>query len=380
MLVTTANVLKLTDFGEARAAELNVTMTAVGTPIYLCPEIIRNDRYGTKADVYSFAIVLVAMMRCEDNIVNFFFNALIIKMGKKTRAGVGLNALNINVAEGWRPMLPKEFYPSLIKLIWRCWDDNPDVRPDFDEIVGILMGDVVLEIRTNHEPIFGSGNVIEDVEQKGRDLVDAGGEMVPRMVMDEIIREKDRDMTVLVVERDRLVREMIEDKEKVMKELRLDFMNKLRVEKDAVRKEVEEVEEELRRTLQEREDELMVLRTTGRGGGGGEGEGGGGRKTEADADMMAMLAMSGRGGSEEKKKVGGEDEAMMALLASTGTAGRTGGQSNTDDEMASLLKATVKAGGVGRVANKGMAGACKPRQSNAEAANDMAALLGSMER
>ena len=50
MLVTTNGVLKLTDFGEARAAELNMTMTAVGTPIYVCPEIIRNERYDTKAD------------------------------------------------------------------------------------------------------------------------------------------------------------------------------------------------------------------------------------------------------------------------------------------------------------------------------------------
>jgi len=30
-LVTTNDVLKLTDFGEARAAELNMTMTAAGT-------------------------------------------------------------------------------------------------------------------------------------------------------------------------------------------------------------------------------------------------------------------------------------------------------------------------------------------------------------
>ena len=63
MLVTSdTDTLKLTDFGEARAAELNMTMTAVGTPIYICPEIIRNDRYDTKADSYSYGIVLVAMM------------------------------------------------------------------------------------------------------------------------------------------------------------------------------------------------------------------------------------------------------------------------------------------------------------------------------
>ena len=90
--------------------------------------------------------------------------------------------------------MPKEFYPSLIKLIWRCWDDDPDVRPDFDEIVALLMGDVVLEVKTNEEPVFGSGRIIEDIEQKERDLVDAGGEMVPRKVVAKIEEDFKRDM------------------------------------------------------------------------------------------------------------------------------------------------------------------------------------------
>jgi len=143
---------------------------------------------------YSYGIVLVAMMRIQDTIVNFFFDALVKKMKKRSRAGVGLNSLNINVEQGWRPPLPKEFYPSLIKLIWRCWDDDPDVRPDFDEIVALLMGDVGLEVKTNDEPVFGSGRIIEDIEQKERDLVDAGGEMVPRKVVAKIQEDFKRDM------------------------------------------------------------------------------------------------------------------------------------------------------------------------------------------
>jgi hypothetical protein len=100
MLVTTEGVLKLTDFGEVRTAEVDMTMTAVGTPIFMCPEIIRSGRYDAKADSYSFGICLVAMMRVEDTIVNFFFNALIKKMRKATRMGVGLMALNRNIEKG----------------------------------------------------------------------------------------------------------------------------------------------------------------------------------------------------------------------------------------------------------------------------------------
>ena len=55
---------------------------------------------------YSYGIVLVAMMRRDDTIVSFFFNALMRKMGKQNRTGNGLGALNKNVEQGWRPTLP----------------------------------------------------------------------------------------------------------------------------------------------------------------------------------------------------------------------------------------------------------------------------------
>jgi serine/threonine protein kinase len=45
MLLTKEWKLKLTDFGEARATDLNHTMTSVGTPIYVAPEVMRGDRY-----------------------------------------------------------------------------------------------------------------------------------------------------------------------------------------------------------------------------------------------------------------------------------------------------------------------------------------------
>ncbi|GMI57291.1 hypothetical protein TeGR_g11335 [Tetraparma gracilis] len=50
MLLTKTWMLKLTDFGEARAADLNNTMTSVGTPIYVAPEVMKAEHYDATAD------------------------------------------------------------------------------------------------------------------------------------------------------------------------------------------------------------------------------------------------------------------------------------------------------------------------------------------
>ena len=52
MLLTEDWTLKLTDFGEARAADVNNTMTQVGTPIFVAPEVLMSGHYSSKVDSY----------------------------------------------------------------------------------------------------------------------------------------------------------------------------------------------------------------------------------------------------------------------------------------------------------------------------------------
>jgi len=234
---------------------------------------------------YSYGIVLVAMMRCDDTIVNFFFNALMRKMGKQNRTGIGLGVLNKNVEQGRRPTLPKKFYPGMINLIWRCWDDDPDKRPDFDEIVGLPMDDVGHEIWSNEEPIFGSDRIIAEVDQRERDLIGAGGEMVSKLIVDKIGEDQKRELDILVMELDRAIHEAIAEKEKMLKQLK-DEQNKSILAKHLELKEKDKVILELRttgRTERPKEDERRDSQVTkemsgltsmlGRGGGGGDGAG-----------------------------------------------------------------------------------------------------------
>ena len=55
--------------GGAKGAE-DVAMTAVGTPLYVAPEIARGELYDESADVYSFGLTL-ADMATEQNILEF---------------------------------------------------------------------------------------------------------------------------------------------------------------------------------------------------------------------------------------------------------------------------------------------------------------------
>jgi len=170
MLITNDWCLKLTDFGEARAVDLLENMTQVGTPIYVAPEIMKNDLYDERVDVYSFAICLIAMLRAEKNVANFFVEGLKKDLGKKTMFGIGIMVLNNKMHnEGYRPKLPKTLYPSLAKLIVECWNEKAIFRPSFSQIVERLRGDITMEVLLNEEPNFCI--VYEDID----DMVCGGG-------------------------------------------------------------------------------------------------------------------------------------------------------------------------------------------------------------
>ncbi|GMI51759.1 hypothetical protein TeGR_g4248 [Tetraparma gracilis] len=138
-----------------------------------------------------------------------------------------------------------------------------------DEVVRLLMGPIADEVRSNPEPIFGSGKVIGACTQKDMALADDENEMVSLKAVEKIIEDKDRELDLAVAQ-------LAANKDKVIKEL----------------------QEKMDKRLQEKEKEIKELRTTGRKEGK---EGGGTRKLEktasakkVDADMKNMLAMMGR--------------------------------------------------------------------------------------
>jgi len=187
-------------------------MTSVGTPIYVAPEVIKGYRYSATADTYSFGICLVAMIRADKDIMEFYFQALRKTMQRKTKAGVGITILNARMyTKGWRPLLPLTFkraYTKLDALIERCWSQVPEERPLFDEIVRLMQGDIAEEIRRKDEPEItylnkeddslyyerlGMDEVFEDDREEGMDT----RKMVSQRVHTETLETLEKVNTTL---------------------------------------------------------------------------------------------------------------------------------------------------------------------------------------
>ena len=50
--------VKLGDFGFCKMLEVNMAQTMLGSPIYMAPEILREEIYTSKADIWSLGVVL----------------------------------------------------------------------------------------------------------------------------------------------------------------------------------------------------------------------------------------------------------------------------------------------------------------------------------
>lgn len=132
LLVDRTGTVKVADFGtsttlgfnfRASGAE-NSMKTMVGTPEYVAPEVVmpKGHGYSYKADVYSFGIV-----------------AWEVWTGKQPYHDLALIDIIFGVTtNGLRPPIEEIDDPKLASLIEHCWDQEPDQRPSFEEILSQL--------------------------------------------------------------------------------------------------------------------------------------------------------------------------------------------------------------------------------------------------
>eukprot|EP00798_Chlamydomonas_sp_ICE-L_P029770 gene29770-5373_t len=89
----------------------------------MAPEVIEHKPYDTKADVFSFGIVMWELLTGQ------------VPHGDMTplQAAVGV------VQQGLRPALPSDCPPSFAAVMAKCWAQSPTARPTFKEITPMLL-------------------------------------------------------------------------------------------------------------------------------------------------------------------------------------------------------------------------------------------------
>ena len=147
---------KIADFGLSKINHQNAnsmtsqsTIGLKGTPIYTAPEVWINNEYLQAGDVYAFSFIAYQLFELAEPFKEYDLNLLYKKV----------------IIEGERPKFMYLIPACYRDLIRRCWSENPENRPTFQ--------DIVKELRTNKEFIIDTINEDEFFEYV--DFIDSQG-------------------------------------------------------------------------------------------------------------------------------------------------------------------------------------------------------------
>ncbi|KAK9160911.1 hypothetical protein Syun_007252 [Stephania yunnanensis] len=124
MLLDSVRNLKIADFGVARVEAQNPKdMTGeTGTLGYMAPEVLDGKPYNRRCDVYSFGICLWEIYCCDMPYADLSF----------------AEVSSAVVRQNLRPEIPRCCPGSFAGIMRKCWDANPEKRPEMDEVVRLL--------------------------------------------------------------------------------------------------------------------------------------------------------------------------------------------------------------------------------------------------
>ena len=117
LLVAADYSVKVADFGLSREALLGpAAMTRVGSVQWAAPEVLLGKEYSHQCDLWSFGVVCWEVLTAR---VPF--------------DGMAQTTVATKVAvEGLRLPVPPRTPLRLLRLIARCWSEQPELRPSFD--------------------------------------------------------------------------------------------------------------------------------------------------------------------------------------------------------------------------------------------------------
>jgi len=126
ILITNDWTPKIADFGLSRPMSSGYMTQHIGTTRWTAPEVLAEEHYSTKADVYSFGMVLWEMIAKELPFKTLMLDRQIEEL----------------ILQGDRPEIPSYCPAAFGSLLEQCWSQDPEMRPPFtvikDQLVTFL--------------------------------------------------------------------------------------------------------------------------------------------------------------------------------------------------------------------------------------------------
>lgn len=128
ILIRSPMQVKIADFGIsiAQESEHGQIIGLVGTLPYMSPELLRNEAYTEKVDVFSFAMVAYEILtRSRPAVEDGDFPAPM-----RIILSVGIH--------GQRPRLPDDAPTEITNIIRSAWAQDPDKRPSVEQLLAYI--------------------------------------------------------------------------------------------------------------------------------------------------------------------------------------------------------------------------------------------------
>jgi serine/threonine protein kinase len=129
ILVTATYGCKVADFGMSRVggpASTSPVEQVVGTPLWLAPEVVRQEPHTAASDVFSFGIVLSEIYSRADPYAEHLKSASAYTVMMRVER------------DGLRPTIDNKAPDALKELIKDCVEDQPQRRPNMVEVLNRL--------------------------------------------------------------------------------------------------------------------------------------------------------------------------------------------------------------------------------------------------
>ncbi|KAM7382972.1 hypothetical protein PAMP_002662 [Pampus punctatissimus] len=139
----------ITDFGLAKQKQENSKLTSVvGTILYSCPEVVKNEPYGEKADIWALGCILYQMAALQPP----FYSSNMLSLASKIVEAV------------YEPIEEDVFSERVVDMIRWCLSPDADQRPDI-VAVSSRISDLMMRLM---DGLYTTQNALERRAERDR--------------------------------------------------------------------------------------------------------------------------------------------------------------------------------------------------------------------